>query len=129
MFQCLAAELRLDDAKITELANEITEAISKVQNVDEILSDTKADLFTAQNLLGGAQDAETFSQEQLDKAKKVTDDLSKALEAQNTADGSIQTTQMNIDSARKDLAQVKDLCTHICNKVAYNTSTRCYVHS
>ena len=74
--------------------------------MEQILQDTKPDLETAQQLSQRAKDAERFAQEQLQKANKVTDDLSQALEAQNKADVSIQTTQTDIDSARKDLAQV-----------------------
>ena len=106
----MAAELRLDDNKITEIANEINNAIGGVANVEEILQDTQPDLETAQQLSQRAKDAERLAQEQLEKANKVTDDLSKALEAQNRADVSIQTTQTDIDSARKDLAQVSCFC-------------------
>ena len=102
----MEAELRLDDNKITEIANEINNAIGGVANVEQILQDTQPDLETAQQLSQRAKDAERLAQEQLEKANKVTDDLSKALEAQNRADVSIQTTQTDIDSARKDLAQV-----------------------
>ena len=102
----MEAELRLDDNKITEIANEINNAIGGVANVEQILQDTQPDLETAQQLSQRATDAERLAQEQLEKANKVTDDLSKALEAQNRADVSIQTTQTDIDSARKDLAQV-----------------------
>ena len=103
----MAADLRLDDNKITEIANEIKDAIDGVANVEQILSETQPDLQKALELSQRSKGVERFAQEQLDKANKVTDDLSKALEAQNKADVSTQTTQTDIDSARKDLARVK----------------------
>ena len=98
--------MRLDDSKISGIANEINDAIEKVTNVEGILGDTRADLMRVQDLARSSKQAEQYANEELDKANKVTDDLSKALEAQNTADASIQTTQTKISAAREDLAQV-----------------------
>ena len=47
------------------------------------------------------------AEQQLAHAEKVANSLSQAEEAQNQADNAIQATQEDIDSARKDLAQVK----------------------
>ena len=105
-FQCLAAELRLDDSTISNIANEINNAIEKVTNVEGILGDTRQDLMRVQNLAEASKQAEEYANKELEKANKVTDDLGKALEAQNTADVSIQATQTKISSAREDLAQV-----------------------
>merc|ERR1712141_376655 len=104
--ECLALELRLDDSTISDIATEINNAIENVADVEGILGDTRADLSRVETLLTTAKEAEQFAGSELEKANKVTDDLSKALEAQNKADVSIQTTQTKIDSARKDLAQV-----------------------
>ena len=46
------------------------------------------------------------AEQQLAHAEKVANSLSQAEEAQNQADNAIQATQEDIDSARKDLAQV-----------------------
>ena len=108
-FQCLALELRLDDSTISDIATEINNAIENVADVEGILGDTRADLSRVETLLTTAKEAEQFAGSELEKANKVTDDLSKALEAQNKADVSIQTTQTKIDSARKDLAQVNGI--------------------
>ena len=59
-----------------------------------------------QQLAEASKQAEGYAKAELDKANKVTDDLSKALEAQNKADVSIQATQTKISTAREDLAQV-----------------------
>ena len=59
-----------------------------------------------QTLADASKQAASYAKDELTKANKVTDDLSKALEAQNTADVSIQATQTKIGSAREDLAQV-----------------------
>jgi coxsackievirus/adenovirus receptor len=104
--ECLALELRLDDSTISDIATEINNAIENVADVEGILGDTRADLSRVETLLTTAKEAEQFAGGELEKANKVTDDLSKALEAQNKADVSIQTTQTKIDSARKDLAQI-----------------------
>jgi len=104
--QCLAAELRLDDSTISNIATEINDAIEKVTNVEGILTDTRADLMRVQELAEQSKQAEDYAKAELDKANKVTDDLSKALEAQNKADVSIQATQTKISTAREDLAQI-----------------------
>ena len=109
LFKCLALELRLDDSTISDIATEINNAIENVADVEGILGDTRADLSRVETLLTTAKEAEQFAGSELEKANKVTDDLSKALEAQNKADVSIQTTQTKIDSARKDLAQVNEI--------------------
>ena len=109
LFKCLALELRLDDSTISDIATEINNAIENVADVEGILGDTRADLSRVETLLTTANEAEQFAGSELEKVNKVTDDLSKALEAQNNADVSIQTTQTKIDSARKDLAQVNEI--------------------
>ena len=43
---------------------------------------------------------------QLQKANNITNDLGKALEAQNDADQKIQSANIDIDSARTDLGLV-----------------------
>ena len=101
--------MRLDDSTISDIATEINNAIENVADVEGILGDTRADLSRVETLLTTAKEAEQFAGSELEKANKVTDDLSKALEAQNKADVSIQTTQTKIDSARKDLAQVNEI--------------------
>ena len=98
--------MRLDDSTISNIANEINDAIEKVTNVEGILGDTRQDLMRVQNLAQASKQAEEYANKELEKANKVTDDLGKALEAQNTADVSIQATQTKISSAREDLAQV-----------------------
>ena len=98
--------MRLDDSTISDIANEINDAIEKVTNVEGILGDTRADLLRVQQLAEASKQAETYAKNELDKANKITDDLSKASEAQNKADQSLQTTQTKISSAREDLAQV-----------------------
>ena len=98
--------MRLDDSTISDIANEINDAIEKVTNVEGILGDTRQDLMRVQNLAEASKQAEEYANKELEKANKVTDDLGKALEAQNTADVSIQATQTKISSAREDLAQV-----------------------
>ena len=98
--------MRLDDSTISNIANEINNAIEKVTNVEGILGDTRQDLLRVQNLAQESKKAEQYANKELEKANKVTDDLGKALEAQNTADVSIQATQTKISSAREDLAQV-----------------------
>ena len=105
-FQCLAAELRLNDITISNIATEINNAIENVADVEGILGDTREDLLRVQTLADASKQAESYAKDELTKANKVTDDLSKALEAQNTADVSIQATQTKIGSAREDLAQV-----------------------
>jgi len=104
--QCLAAELRLDDSTITDIAQKIEAAIANVADVEGILRDTSGDLGKVQLMAKSANDAEKFAQDQLDKANNVTDDLTKAEEAQNEADNLVQSSQTKIDSARKDLAQI-----------------------
>ena len=98
--------MRLDDSTISDIATEINDAIEKVTNVEGILGDTRADLLRVQQLAEASKQAEAYAKSELDKANKVTDDLSKALEAQNKADQSLQTTQTKISTAREDLAQV-----------------------
>ena len=98
--------MRLDDSTISNIATEINDAIEKVTNVEGILTDTRADLMRVQELAEQSKQAEDYAKAELDKANKVTDDLSKALEAQNKADVSIQATQTKISTAREDLAQV-----------------------
>ena len=98
--------MRLDDSTISNIANEINDAIEKVTNVEGILGDTRQDLMRVQNLAQASKQAEEYANKELEKANKVTDDLGKALEAQNTADVSIQATQTKISTAREDLAQV-----------------------
>ena len=132
LFKCLALELRLDDSTISDIATEINNAIENVADVEGILGDTRADLSRVETLLTTAKEAEQFAGSELEKANKVTDDLSKALEAQNKADVSIQTTQTKIDSARKDLAQVNEISnftirietTYFCNIQDINTLDR-----
>ena len=132
LFKCLALELRLDDSTISDIATEINNAIENVADVEGILGDTRADLSRVETLLTTAKEAEQFAGGELEKANKVTDDLSKALEAQNKADVSIQTTQTKIDSARKDLAQVNEISnftirietTYFCNIQDINTLDR-----
>ena len=96
----------MEDSTISDIANEINDAIEKVTNVEGILGDTRQDLMRVQNLAQASKQAEEYANKELEKANKVTDDLGKALEAQNTADVSIQATQTKISSAREDLAQV-----------------------
>ena len=96
----------MNDSTITEIATQIGDAIANVVNVDEILGNTRGDLRRVQLLEQTSKEAGTYAQSELDKANKITDDLSKALEAQNKADVSIQTTQTKIGQAREDLAQV-----------------------
>ena len=104
--QCLAAELRLNGTTISDIAAEINNAIQNVADVEGILTSTGPDLIRVKQLAEASKQAETYAKNELAKANKVTDDLSKALEAQNKADVSIQTTQTKISSAREDLAQV-----------------------
>ena len=96
----------MDDNTISDIATQINDAIANVANVEGILDDTRSDLLRVQELAKTSKEAEQFAQGELDKANKVTDDLSKALEEQNKADVSIQSTQASIGSAREDLAQV-----------------------
>ena len=123
-FKCLALELRLDDSTISDIATEINNAIENVADVEGILGDTRADLSRVETLLTTAKEAEQFAGSELEKANKVTDDLSKALEAQNKADVSIQTTQTKIDSARKDLAQVSKISNSTIRKELFLQHTR-----
>ena len=105
-FQCLAAELSLEDTTISDIASEINNAIQNVANVDGILANTGPALIRVQELAISSKQAESYAKSELAKANKVTDDLSKASVAQNKADLSIQATQTKIGSAREDLAQV-----------------------
>ena len=104
--ECNEAEMSLDNAEIQELAEKINNAISGVSNVDQILEDTSSDLNRAEQLEKAAKDVREEAVKQLKQAEAVTLDLSKASEAQNDADQKIQTTQTDIDSARKDLATI-----------------------
>lgn len=100
------AELRLNDSTISDIANKINVAISNVADVEGILGDTESDLAKVLELAQASKNARKFAQDELDKANKVTENLSQALEAQNNADVSIQSTQTKIGSAREDLAQI-----------------------
>ena len=104
--QCVEEEMDLSTAEIEELADKINSAISGVSNVDQILDDTNDNLTKAKELKDNAEVIRDEALQQLEKANNITRDLSAAVEAQNIADQKIQTTQTDIDSARKDLATV-----------------------
>ena len=103
----MEAELSLDSTEIESLAQQINEAISGVVNVDQILEDTEDDVAKAEALKKRADQVRQEAEQTLEHAETVTKSLSEAVEAQNQADIAIQSTQEDIDSARKDLAQVK----------------------
>ena len=105
----------LDSSSIQDLAEEINVAIANVVNVDEILDNTRADLATAQNLKDRADRAKERAAGQLKHAQEVTNSLSEASGAQDSADSSIRSAQVDIDSARKDIAEVTSHATLIEN--------------
>ena len=96
----------LDASAIQELAGEINVAISNVVNVDQILDNTRNDLLTTQDLKNRADAAKTRAEEQLKHAEEVTNSLSEAIGAQDSAEISIKSAQDDILAARNNLAQV-----------------------
>ena len=99
-------DLDLDNTAIQNLADQINDAISGVTNVEQILGDTSDDLRRAEGLKTDAERIRDNAKTQLDTANNITEDLGKALEAQNDADQKIQAANIDIDSARTDLSQV-----------------------
>ena len=102
----MEAQLSLDSTEIESLAQQINEAISGVVNVDQILEDTEDDVAKAEALKKRADQVRQEAEQTLEHAETVTKSLSEAVEAQNQADIAIQSTQEDIDSARKDLKPV-----------------------
>lgn len=106
--QCMAATMDLDSSAITGLSVEINEAIGSVTDVDKILTETSDDIAKAEQLKADADRSKAEATAQLEHARKVTTELSEAMEAQNRADTAIQSAQEDIDAARKDLSQISN---------------------
>merc|ERR1712029_1160277 len=105
--ECMEKDLDLDNAAIQQLAGQINDAISGVSNVDAILDETKEDLQRAEDLSRNTKRIRENAELQLQKADNITNDLGRALEAQNDADNKIQSANGDIDSARTDLGLIE----------------------
>ena len=104
--------MELESSEIVDLAEQINTAIDSVTNVDQILASTSADLQRAEGLKRRAEASLAQAQQTLDQANSVTSNLADAVEAQNKVDLAVQSAQGDIDTARKDMAQVQTKMKH-----------------
>jgi len=105
--ECLEAEMTMDTNEIQQLANKINEATGSVTDVDKINQNTAGPLRQAEDLKAKADRAKMDAAAQLARAENVTKSLGDAEEAQNAANEAIQSALADIDSARKDLGDIK----------------------
>merc|ERR1712233_212907 len=105
--ECLEAEMTMDTNEIQQLANKINEATGSVTDVDKINQNTAGPLRQAEDLKAKADRAKMDAAAQLARAENVTESLGDAEEAQNAANEAIQSALADIDSARKDLGDIK----------------------
>jgi predicted nucleic acid-binding Zn-ribbon protein len=100
--------MSLDAASIQALAEQINGAMDSVANVDQIISDTTADLNRAQAIRDAANQAAAAATDQLRETERITNALSQAEDMQTKANADITGAQAKIDEAKFDLAKIKD---------------------
>ncbi|XP_055695879.1 laminin subunit beta-1 [Lutzomyia longipalpis] len=120
--ETLKLALELDPEEIKNLATRIDETVSSLENVEDIIEQTRGDLATVENLKDRANHAKKRADEVLTEAKNVAKALEDADEAQEKASEAISKANEDISSARIDLDQI-DGETGDAQKKAHETAT------
>jgi len=104
--ECLGATMELDNSQIQNIADQINSAIVSVTDVNKINADTEGPLDEAETLKNEADLARAAAAEQLARAVNVTNSLGQAETAQQEAQEAITQANTNIETARRDLAEI-----------------------
>ncbi|XP_059611859.1 laminin subunit beta-1 isoform X2 [Phlebotomus argentipes] len=120
--ETLGLALELDPGEIKNLATRIDETVSSLENVEDIIEQTRGDLATVESLKNRANHAKKRADEVLTEATKVVTALHDADEAQEKASEAIKKANEDISSARIDLDQI-DGETGDAQKKANDTAT------
>jgi len=105
--EVLGMSISLTPDQIRDLAQQISETIRGLTDIDAILDATRDDLLKAQRLKDRADMAKREADEVRDTAHRVTDLLDEAERAQNSAEGAINDANTNIADAESDLAMIE----------------------
>ncbi|XP_052780094.1 laminin subunit beta-1-like [Mya arenaria] len=105
--EVLAMTISLQPEQVIQLAQEINQTIQGLQNIDNILDDTREDLGTAEKLKERAENASKAAAAILDIAQGVLKALNGSKEAQDKAKMAIDQADSDISDAQTDLTQIE----------------------
>ncbi|XP_052278966.1 laminin subunit beta-1-like [Dreissena polymorpha] len=105
--EVLAMTISLQPEQVQQLAQKINDTIQGLQNIDDILEDTREDLSTAQRLKMRAENASRAAAAILETAQGVLKALNGSKEAQDKALIAIEKADSDINNAQTDLTQIE----------------------
>jgi chromosome segregation ATPase len=106
----LGTTISLTPEQIRSLGEQISSNLSKLENIDSILAETRGNLSVAQALKRKADVARERAEKIRNTTSQVIDALAKAKAAQTKAHSAIEQANKDIDTAEVDLTTVMSVC-------------------